>query len=140
MIVFEPLAKSLLQLETHIGLANSDLAKGDPTIAFAFRTAAIQSFEYSYGLSVKLLERHLQEASDGAQEVEHMNFRTLIRTAAEKGLLDDPAAWFDMREMRNITAHTYDEVKAAEIFAVLPAFLRLAKQLFTRLADHAAVA
>jgi hypothetical protein len=38
------------------------------------------------------------------------------------------------REKRNITSHTYNAAKAAEVFAAIPAFAMHAQQLHTRLA------
>lgn len=44
-------------------------------------------------------------------------------------------AWFVYRDKRNITSHTYDPAKAAEVAAVLPDFARHARELLQRLAQ-----
>jgi nucleotidyltransferase substrate binding protein (TIGR01987 family) len=86
------------------------------------RDSAIQRFEYTYELAVKLLKRKLEDIAESAIEVEHMGYRDMIRFAAEKGFISDPVEWFDFREKRNITSHTYDEKKAEEVYAVLHEF------------------
>jgi len=48
-------------------------------------------------------------------------------------LIDDIDAWVIYREKRNITSHTYDAAKAAEVAAVLPEFARAAHELLGRL-------
>jgi nucleotidyltransferase substrate binding protein (TIGR01987 family) len=64
-----------------------------------------------------------------------MDFRTLIRTAAERGLVRDPAIWFLYREKRNITAHTYDETKALDVIGHLPGFIETIKELLAACAS-----
>ena len=66
-------------------------------------------------------------------EIEQMEFKTLVRTAAEKGLIDDPVAWLLFREKRNITSHTYDETKSLDVLGVIPQFIGRAQFLLERL-------
>lgn len=56
--------------------------------------------------------------------------------AAEKGLIGDVEAWFGFRQMRNITAQTYDLVKAQQVYAGLRGFLSHADMLLGRLASR----
>ena len=86
------------------------------------RDSAIQRFKYTYELSIKMLRRKLEDMAESSIEIEQMGFKPLIRTGAEKGLIDDPVAWFGFREKRNITSHTYDEEKAELVYAILPSF------------------
>lgn len=86
------------------------------------RDSAIQRFEYTYELSIKLLRRQLEEMADVSTEIDHLSYRDLIRMGAEKGLINNPVLWFDFREKRNITSHTYDEARAEEVYKVLPVF------------------
>ena len=60
-----------------------------------------------------------------------MPFRDLLRLGAEKGLIDEPVDWFSFREKRNITAHSYDEAQAEQIFAILPDFVTRARHLLS---------
>jgi nucleotidyltransferase substrate binding protein (TIGR01987 family) len=96
-------------------------------------SGAVQSVEFVYELSVKSIRRSLEMHFESQGEVDGMTYRELIRTAAERGLLDDVPSWFGYREMRNITSHTYDERKAREVLAAAPGFLVHARALLDRL-------
>ena len=71
-----------------------------------------------------MLKRRLELDLPNAVEVDAMSFRALIRAGAEQGLIGEVAPWWVYRDKRNITSHTYDARKAAEVAAVLPAFAR----------------
>lgn len=51
------------------------------------RDACVQRFEFTYELSSKFLRRYLALTEPNADDVQAMSFPTLIRTAAERGLL-----------------------------------------------------
>ena len=140
MEILRPLEGVLAQLASHYGLIQSEHARNDPRMKAAFRTASIKSFEYAYELSIRLIRRRLESAASSAQEIESLEFKPLIRTAAEKGLIDEPQAWFLYREKRNITSHTYDETKALDVVSVLPEFMESANRLLVALKtpEHAA--
>ena len=57
------------------------------------------------------------------------------RSAAEKGLITDVSVWFGYRQMRNITAHTYDHQKAQQVYEGTQAFMLDARLLLARLED-----
>ncbi len=132
MLYLDPLAKAIEQLAASLEYGASDLAAGDPSLARQFRAAAIQAFEYTFELSVRMLRRRLKEILSAA-EVDRLSFRELMRIGAEKGFIDDPVPWFRFRDMRNITSHTYDEAKAEQIASVLPGFLDKARFLLREL-------
>lgn len=98
------------------------------------RDGLIQRFEFTYDLSHKMLRRALAENAANPEEIDRLSFPELIRTADEQGLL--PGTWTDWRlyrEMRNITSHSYDEAKALQVAAAIPAFLAEAQGLAARL-------
>ncbi|MFZ5807382.1 MAG: HI0074 family nucleotidyltransferase substrate-binding subunit [Verrucomicrobiota bacterium] len=99
------------------------------------RTASIQCFEYTYELAVKMLKRQLREMMASA-EVEELTFKDFIRTGAEKGLIDEPTEWFGFKEKRNLTAHTYNETTAEDIYAVLGNFFKKAQFLLAQIKKH----
>lgn len=76
------------------------------------RSAVIQSFEFTYELSVRLLRRVLIERAEAADRVADLSFNDLLRGASDAGLMFDAAPWREWREMRNATSHAYDEAKA----------------------------
>jgi len=133
MLDLTPFKKALEQLDKSLAFCNSDLAEKDSEIFLQFRSAAIQAFEYTYEISVKMLKRHLENIEASADTIDHLSYKNLIRTGAEKGLIDDPVAWFNFREKRNITSHAYDEDKAENVYEILPEFSKKAHFLFEQL-------
>ena len=93
----------------------------------------IQNFEFVYEISVKMIRRQLEIEADSPTDIDQASFRDLLRMAAEKGLIADVEAWFGFRQMRNITAHTYDHAKAQQVYQGTQTFLNHARQLLTRL-------
>jgi nucleotidyltransferase substrate binding protein (TIGR01987 family) len=76
----------------------------------------VQNFEFVYELSVKMLRRQLERGSDSPDEIDRASFRDMLRTAGQKGLIEDVEAWFRHRTMRNISAHTDDHEKARIVY------------------------
>ncbi len=93
----------------------------------------IQNFEFVYEISIKMIKRQLEIDALPASEIEHSNFKDVLRIAAERGLIEDVIAWFEYRKMRNITSHTYDEDKAKTVCDGIDAFLDDADDLLKKL-------
>lgn len=103
------------------------------------RDACIQRFEYTFELSIKLIKRYIEQEMPFHDQLDHLNYRDLIRLAFEGGLVQQVEPWFQYREARNQTSHAYDEKKAKEVYAVLNLFTQdvafLSDQLDLRLAS-----
>lgn len=112
-IDFTALRKALAQLEEALAFwqAQPDGSALKPHL----RSAVIQSFEFSYELSVRMLRRVLIARAEAADLVADLSFNELIRRAADAGLLPDALVWRQWREMRNATSHTYNEARAIEV-------------------------
>lgn len=115
---------AIKQLEASLEYLGSDLAMKDQGLRKQFRAAAIQAFEFTFELCVRMLRRQLKRVAANPAEVNTMDFMDMVRTAAEAGLVSDPGRFWDYRSRRNMTSHTYDESKAEEIASILDAFLR----------------
>lgn len=117
-------------------LARAAAAPGDEEL----RDACIQRFEFTFELAWKSLKRRLEHDLPNAQEVDAMSYRSLIRVGAEQGLIDVGAVpeWFVYRDKRNLTSHTYDEARAAEVAAAVPAFAAHARALLAALRERGA--
>jgi len=116
-----------------------DLAWFDsqPAIARDMLIAGIiQSFEFVYEISVKMIRRQLEMDALSPTEIDGANFKDILRIAAERGLIDNVEAWFKYRKMRNQTAHTYDRVKAQEVYRDTQTFVGDAQSLLDRLEAH----
>ncbi len=98
------------------------------------RDASIQRFEYTYELSHKMLRRYLAISEPSREEVGAMSFPDLIRTGSERNLLlNGWDQWNIYRAARNQTSHAYDEGKALEVCAMIPAFLNEVEHLLKQL-------
>lgn len=125
---FSPLANAIARLDE--GLSRYRTDESDAQI----RDGLIQRFEFTYDLAHKMLRRTLEEAAANPEEIDRLTFPSLIRTGVEQGLVaGEWADWRTFREMRNITSHTYDEAKAMQVVAAIPAFLAEAEALLARL-------
>jgi nucleotidyltransferase substrate binding protein (TIGR01987 family) len=124
MLDTSTLNRAISRLEQGYAVASAD--PGDELR----RDGAIQRFEYSYELCHKMLKRYLAATEATPDAVEGMSFPDLIRTGWERGLLlNGWDAWKGYRSARGTTSHTYDAGKAAQVFAVIPAFLDDARHL-----------
>jgi nucleotidyltransferase substrate binding protein (TIGR01987 family) len=101
------------------------------------RSAVIQSFEFSYELSLRSLRRVLIERAGSAERVTELAFNELLRAAADAGLMADPLSWRVWRELRNATSHAYDEAKAEAVARDAQVFLADAQALLAAL-EHSA--
>lgn len=102
------------------------------------RDGLIQRFEFTYDLAPKMLRRALEAAADTPVTIDQLSFPAVIRTGFERGLLEQGwPTWDGFRKMRNITSHTYNEVRAKEVVEMIPAFLEEVRYLVARLDNGA---
>src|SRR5665213_1713508 len=82
------------------------------------RNGIIQTFEYTFELSHKMIRRYLAATEPSPEEVFALTFEGLIRRADELGLVASPVAdWKDFRKTRTDTSHTYNEENAVSVVA-----------------------
>ncbi len=123
------LEKAVSQLEKSRAFLHSDMGRKNKDLYEQFRAAAIQAFEYTYELALKMVRRQLEQIVANPSEIREMTFMDFIRTAYEAGLVREAPAFKIYREKRNITAHTYNADKAEEILTVLDPFLKDARYI-----------
>lgn len=99
--VFESFGKSLARLHEVLGM--------EPTLVN--RDSAIQRFEVTYELAWKSLQRYLREKG-----VPALTPRDCFMEAFRIGLINDDPQWLEMGKDRNLTAHTYDETLAQQVY------------------------
>ncbi|MCG5524313.1 nucleotidyltransferase substrate binding protein [Ectothiorhodospira haloalkaliphila] len=130
-----PLRQAITSLQEGITLVDdTHWFNAQPaTVQRTLMAGVIQNFEFVYEISIKMLRRQLELEAASPEEVDHSHFRDLLRTAGEKGLIRDVAAWFHYRTMRNITSHTYNQEKAREVFQGTRAFIHDARHLLEQL-------
>lgn len=117
MIDFSPLSGAVKQLTSAL---EEQAREPDRKL---LRAGLIQTFEYTYELSHKMLRRYLASIDPSPAAIEYLTFEDLIRRGDEAGLVQSPVAvWKGFREARSITSHTYNEGKADEVMLKIPAF------------------
>lgn len=130
---YSALANAIKELEKSLNFATSDMAE-DEELFKQFRNSVIQCFEFTYELSHKMLKRYLKEISPSPEHIETATFAHIIRTGNEQGLLrSDWARWKTYRQARNDSSHTYNEDKAADVYAIAADFLEEARFLYHQL-------
>lgn len=114
----EPLRSALLSLENGLDVVTDAewFSQQSDKVQNTLVAGVIQNFEIVYGLGFKMLRRQIEAESASPDEVDTFNFRDVLRVGAEKGLIADVEAWLRYRQMRNITAHTYDHNKAQQVY------------------------
>ena len=119
-IDLSPLRKALALLNEALEFWNAQ-PEGAP-LKPHLRSAVIQSFEFTYELSIRLTRRVLIERSESADRVVDLSFNDLLRIAADAGLMLDASRWREWREVRNATSHAYDEAIAQAVAGRAAAF------------------
>lgn len=120
---YSALQKAFGQLKTSMEYYGSEQSRQDDGLQLQFRSSVIQSFEYTYELAIKMIRRQLDQIVANPSELREMNFLDVMRGAFEAGLIKSVAAYKVFREKRNMTSHTYDEDKAAEVLEAMDEFV-----------------
>jgi len=122
-----PLKKALASLL--LAIERTEREQSDDML----RDSVIQRFEYTYELCWKMLKRRLEMDVPSPELIDGMSFREMIREGAERGMIDDPRVWFEYRQKRNLTTHTYDEKVAQDVYLAAVAFASDAQALLAAL-------
>ncbi|MGH8479357.1 MAG: nucleotidyltransferase substrate binding protein [Gammaproteobacteria bacterium] len=130
-----PLADAIASFEEGLAVVSNDNWFNSQTEAVRNTLIAgvIQNFEFVYEIGIKMIRRRIELDAATPAEADFADFRDLLRTAAERGLVGDVEAWFEYRKLRNITSHTYDHEKARHVYRGTVAFLSDAKALLRNL-------
>jgi nucleotidyltransferase substrate binding protein (TIGR01987 family) len=136
----EPLHSALLSLENGLEVVSDAewFTQQSDKVQNTLVAGVIQNFEIVYELGFKILRRQIEAEAASPDEVDTFNFRDVLRVGAEKGLIADVEAWLRYWQMRNITAHTYDQDKSRLVYQGTRLFLTDARALLAALeARHA---
>lgn len=100
------------------------------------RAGVVQNFEFTYELCWKFMQRWLQ-GQHGEKDADLPRTRKeLFRQAARWGLIRSPSQWFRYRDVRNLTAHTYNEKTAISVSRAAKVFVKDAQALLAWLEMH----
>ena len=139
-IDYSPFEKAVAQLQKSLDFYNSQMAKENQDLKEQFRAAVIQAFEYTYELAYKMIRRQLAQIVPNPSELKEINFIDLMRNAQEAGLIREAPDFRQYREKRNLTSHTYDAEKAAEIITIIVPFLDDMRYLLRELEKRNSIA
>lgn len=95
------------------------------------RDATIQRFEFTFEMSWKVMHSIIKITKPKLYGV-----KAIIREAANAGLIDDPEAWLNFLEDRNLTVHTYKEKLAKVIYAKIKKFPKYVELLLAAAKPH----
>ena len=114
-------AKALSRLESAVHLEDPDIFQ---------KAGMIQFFEMTFELAWNCVKDILE--AQGHQGI--LGPRAALKKGFEVGLLEDGHGWLDALEGRNLTAHTYDEVRADSLVQqIRSTYLPLLQTLSRRL-------
>jgi len=108
----------------------------DDTWRNTLLAGVVQHFEFTFELCWKMLKRQLERELPSPDELDALNYRDLVRLGHERGLIESVQPWFDYRELRNITSHTYARDKALRVCAGAAGLQRDAAALLRRLQER----
>ena len=97
----------------------------DPALKKAVRDGCIQRYEFCVELAWKVAGKIMGSTSTAAN--------TIVREMARDGLINDPEVWFNFIKFRNLSSHTYNDERAAAVFAVAETFLAVGSDLLRQL-------
>ncbi len=131
----DPLRNALLSLENGLDVVSDAewFSHQSDKVQNTLIAGVIQNFEFVYEIGFKMLRRQIEAGAASPDEVDTFNFRDVLRVGAEKGLIADVQAWLGYRQMRNLTAHTYDHEKARQVYQGTLLFLADARALLAAL-------
>jgi len=95
------------------------------------RDSAIKRFELSFDLAWKSIKVFLEERSG----IICKSPKSCFREAYKQGLIDYDEFWLKMTDMRNATAHIYQEEIADDIYKNLPEILKYFEKLLEKLSS-----
>ena len=137
MLDLTSLENAVVQLEESLELYHSDISSNHPRLKRHLRAAVIQAFEFTYELSFKMLKRYLELTSANPSEINNLSFKNIIREGYKQGLLrSELSVWSKFRQNRGTTSHTYNEVKAVDVFEGTQEFLFEAQDFLSRLHER----
>ena len=112
-------------------VASPEFAVADPRWRDTLVAGVVQHFEFTFELCWKTLKRQLEREVPSPSDLDGASYRELFRLGQERGLIAAVQPWFEFRELRNITAHTYARDKALKVAAGAPLLLAQARALLS---------
>ena len=127
-IDLEPFGRIVARLGEAVALLEADPANESK------RDSVIKRFELAYEPSRNTLRKFLLSNSVHLRIGVDESYANMIRTASQDGLLlGDLRCFTYYQELRNRTAHTYNEDEADRVVAEIPGFLEEARHPYAEM-------
>ena len=114
-------------------VSSAEFAAVDPRWRDILTAGVVQHFEFTFELCWKMLKRQLERELPSPSEIDGLSYRELFRLGHQRGLIADIEPWFEFRELRIITAHTYARDKALKVVGGAAPLLAQARNLLQAL-------
>ena len=92
------------------------------------RDSIIKRFEFTYEVAYRFIRAWVLERESIGSTITASR-KDLYRSAAQLGLIDDPALWIAFHNASNMTSHLYNEEVAKEVLGIVPEFIVEVKKL-----------
>jgi len=114
-------------------LANKDKEAEDSVQLFM--VGCVKLFEICIDTAWKHLKKYLTKRMGVANAPNSPN--PIFKIAFASGAIEDAELWIDFNEKRIMSSHDYSSEKAEEVFQVIPAFIKAARELYeTMTSEH----
>lgn len=129
------LEKAVTALEEAIGVVeNRQWFDQQPAaVRNTLLSGVVQSVEFVYELCMKMMQRQVRLEALSPSQTDYASFRDLLRSAAERGLIEDVEAWFVYRTMLFQAAEAHSQEGMRYLHSMAPVFLRDARTLLSAL-------
>ena len=125
---YDQLKKAIGRLEEMLQAYKDERAQRTELEQEAVQDSLVKRFEYSLELVWKSCKRHLHE--EGFRQADSGSPKSIMRLAAEAGLVNSAENWINYINARQSTSHDYSGEKATQVLALVDAFLADAVALY----------
>ncbi len=130
---FDSLTKSIDVLKRSISSFDNYSKDLNNDLIDTLKSGIIQHFKVAYEQSWKMIQRWLKENYSPENADNPRTRKELFRIAAKVNLIRDPLPWFSYGDARNMTSHTYDQLKADSVYKTAREFVEDAEYLLRQL-------
>jgi len=131
-----PLEKALGELDENLQFLDAKAWGDNERHKRIFERAAVQAFEFTYGVAIGLLIRQMEHDAPDPAKLSALGIEDRFRLAANSGLIPDVTRFFDYRKKRNLTSHNYNEEISRQLIAILNPFAQDMRFLLKQLQER----
>jgi nucleotidyltransferase substrate binding protein (TIGR01987 family) len=130
---FSQFRKAINRFEEMLNAYNDDTANRTALEQDAIQDSLVKRFEYSIEMAWKSCKRYLDE--EGFAEAVSGSPKSIMRLAAEAGIIPSAENWIRYINARQSTSHDYSIEKADEVLAIVEDFQKDAVNLYQAMSE-----